>query len=75
MSFHTQLSTLAKNLKKVLVKKLVKTNKSKLFFREIAFLVVLNFFSSSKIDFWPYLNLQKMDFGQKLFRENDLLIS
>jgi len=33
------------------------------FFREITFLVaVLN---SSKIDFWPFLKLQEMDFGQK----------
>ena len=33
-------------------------------FREIAFLAVLNFFSSSEIDFWPFLNLQKMEFDQ-----------
>ena len=31
---------------------------------------VLNFFPSSKLDFWPFLKLQKMDFGQKQFREN-----
>ena len=29
-------------------------------------------FSSSKIDFWPFLKLQKMEFGQKNFREIDL---
>ena len=40
---------------------------SKKFFHEIAFLAVLNFFPSSKIDFWPFLKLQKMDFGQKHF--------
>ena len=33
-------------------------------FREIAFLVGLNFFPSSKIAFWPLLKLQKMEFGQ-----------
>ena len=36
-------------------------------FREIAFLAVLNFFPSSKIDFWPFLKLQKMEIGQKIF--------
>jgi len=64
-----------KKVKKVQArKKLVKSNKSKkFFFREIAFLAVLNFFSSSKIDFWPFLNLQKMEFGpNKFFREIDL---
>ena len=39
------------------------------FFREIAFLAVL---SSSKIDFWPILKLQKMKIGQKKFRVIDL---
>ena len=29
-------------------------------------------FPSSKIDFWPFLKLQKMEFGQKKFREIDL---
>ena len=29
-------------------------------------------FPSSKIDFWPYLKWQKMDFGQKIFREINL---
>ena len=33
--------------------------------REIAFLIILNFFLSSKIDFWSFLKLQKMKFGQK----------
>ena len=36
----------------------------KKFFREIAFLAVLNFFPSSKIDFLPFLKLQKVEFGQ-----------
>ena len=35
--------------------------------REIAFLAVLNFFHSSKIDFWPFLKLQKMEFGLNIF--------
>ena len=58
------------NLKKSRQKKLVKSNKSKKFFREIAFLAVLNFFPSSKIDFWPFLKLQKMAFGQNKFSWN-----
>ena len=53
-------------------KKLVKSNKSKNFFCEIAFLAVLNFFPSSKIDFWQFFKLGKMEFGQKKFREIDL---
>ena len=28
---------------------------------------------SSKIDFWPFLKLQKMEFGQKNFGKIDLL--
>ena len=53
------------NLKKAQAKKPVKSNKSKFVFREIAFLVVFKFFPSSKIGFWPYLKLQKMEFDQK----------
>ena len=34
-------------------------------YSEIAFLAVVNFFPTSKIDFWPFLKLQKMEFGQK----------
>ena len=41
--------------------------KSKKFFSP--FLAVLKLFPSSKIDFWPFLKLQKMDFGQTFFRE------
>ena len=62
----------ARKFKKVQAKKLVKSNKLKIFFREIAFLAVLNFFPSSKIDFWPFLKLQKMEFGQKKIPEIDL---
>ena len=46
----------------------MKSNKS-IFFCEIAFLTALNFFPTSEIDFWPFLKLQKMKFGQKLFHE------
>ena len=43
------------------------------FLCEIAFLAVLNFFLVHKIDFWSFLKLQKMEFGQKkFFREIDL---
>ena len=36
------------------------------FLREIAFLaVVLNIFPNSKIDFWPFLKLQLMEFSEK----------
>ena len=52
---------LASKFKKVQVKK---TREIKYFFREIAILAVLNFFPSSKIDFWPILKWQKMEFGQ-----------
>ena len=48
---------LARKFKKVQAKKLVKSNKLKKNFREIAFLTVL------KIDFWLFLKLQKMEFG------------
>ena len=66
------ISQWARKFKKVQAKKLVKSNKSKIFFREIAFLAVINIFPSSKIDFWPFLKFQKMEFGQKNFREIDL---
>ena len=45
------------------------------FFREIAFLAVLNFFPVQKNDFWPFLKLQKKDFGLKKFRRIDLFDS
>ena len=35
-------------------------------------LAVLNFFLVPKIDFWPILKLQNMEFGQQIFREIDL---
>ena len=40
----------------------MKSNKAKIIFREIAFLAV---FPVQKIDFYPFLKLQKMEFGQK----------
>ena len=58
----------ARKFKKVQAKKLMQLNKSNFFFREIA---VLNFFPVQKSDFWPFLKLQKMEFGQKFFREID----
>ena len=52
------------NLKKSR-KKLVKSNKSIFFLREIAFLAVLNFFPFQKLIFGHLLKLQKMEFVQK----------
>ena len=60
------------NLKKSSQKNSWNQINQNLFFREIAFLAVLNFFPSSKIDFWPCLKLQKMEFGEKIFCEIDL---
>ena len=37
------------------------------FFREIAFFGSFKLFPSSKIDFWPFLKLQKMEYGQDKF--------
>ena len=37
-----------------------KKSKSIFFLGEIAFLAVLNFFPSSKIDFWTFLKVQKI---------------
>ena len=62
------MSHRARKFKKVLAKTLVKSNKST-FLREIAFLAVLNFFPVQKIDFWPILKMQKMEFGQNKIRE------
>ena len=62
-----------RKLKKVQAKKLVKSYKSKKIFRQIAFLAVLKHFPSSKYYFWLYLKLQKMELGQKQFREIDLV--
>jgi len=50
-------------------KKLVKSNKSKNIFREIAFLAVLNFFPAQSLIFGHFLKLQKIESGQKIFRE------
>ena len=44
--------------KKVQAKKLVKSNKSFGSFK---------LFPRSKVDFWPFLKLQKMELGQKKF--------
>ena len=51
-------------------KKLVKSNKSKkFFFVKLHFFGSFKLFPSSKIDFWPILKWQKMEFSQKIFRE------
>ena len=57
------------NLKKSRPKKNSWNQINQFFFREIAFLAV---FPSSKIDFWPFLKWQKMEFGQNIFHEIDL---
>ena len=55
----------ARKFKKVRENKFMNSNIAKKIFREIAFLALLNFFPISKIDFLPFLKLQKMEFGQK----------
>ena len=60
------------NFKKSRQKKILKSNKS-IFFRKIAFLAILNFFSSSKIDFWPFLKLQINGIWPKQICEIDLI--
>ena len=59
----------ARKFKKVQAKKLVKSKKS------ISWNCIFGsfkLFPSSKIDFWPLLNLQKMESGQKIIHEIDL---
>ena len=51
---------------------LVKSNKSKFFFREIAFLTVLNFFPVQKMIFGHFWNSKKWNLVKKFFREIDL---
>ena len=47
--------------------KKIQTKKARNFLREITFLAVLNFFPVRKMIFgWPFLKLQKMEFGQKI---------
>ena len=53
----------ARKFKKVQVKKPVKSNKS--FFSWNCIFGSFKLFPSSKIDFWPFLKLQKVEFGQK----------
>ena len=50
----------------VQAKKLVKSNKKNSIFGSF------KLFPSSKLDSWPFLRLQKMEFGQKIFHEIDL---
>ena len=55
------------NLKKSRPKKLVKSNKSNLFFRKIAFLAVLNFFPVQKLIFGHFWNGKKWNWVKKMF--------
>jgi len=55
----------ARKFKKVVEKNLVKSNKSFFFFVKLHFWQFLNFSPRSKIDFGPFLKLQKVEFGQK----------
>ena len=64
----------SRKLKKVLAKKLVKSNKSIIFLKWICIFSSFKLFPSSKIDFWPFLKLQNMEFGIKNFSWN-LIIS
>ena len=53
----------------------MKSNESKkIFFVKLHFWQLYKLFPSSKIDFWPFLKLQKMEFGQKKLREIDLFV-
>ena len=58
------------NLKKSRSKKLVKSNKSKYFFCEIAFLAVLNFFPVQKLIFGHFWNCKKWNLGKQIFSWN-----
>ena len=60
------------NFKKSKQKKFVKSNKAKHFFREIAFLVVLNFFPVQKLIFSHFEIAKNGIWPNKKFREIDL---
>ena len=70
-SFFRSTTQSTRKLKKVQAKKLVKLNTS-IFFSWNCISGSFKLFPSSKIHFWPFLRLQKMDFGQKKFRKIDL---
>ena len=53
----------------------MKSNKSRIFFREIAFLAVLNIFPVEKLIFGHFWNGKKMEFGQKNFVKLNYLIA
>ena len=53
----------------VVLESLLPANKS-IFVMWICIFGSFKLFHSSKIDFWPFLKLQKMEFGQKLFSWN-----
>ena len=56
--------------KKIEAKKLVKSNKPKNIFSWNCIFGSFKLFPNSKIDFWPFLKLQKMEFGQKNYSWN-----
>ena len=65
------LSTWPVNLKKS-SKKTHASNKSDYFFSLNCTFGSFKLFPSTKIDSWPFLKLQKKEFGQEKFREIDL---
>ena len=66
-----QVHSRPENLKKVQAKKFVKSNGSKIFFREIAFSADLNFFPVPKLIFGHFWSYKKWIFVKNFFREID----
>ena len=60
----------ARKFKNVQAKKLVKRNKSKILFSWNSIFGIFKLSPSSKIDIWPILKLQKMEFGELFFSWN-----
>ena len=71
-NIHTQWD---RKFKKFQAKKLVKTNKSKKCFHEIAFLAVLNFFPVQKLIFCHFWNCKKWNLSKHFFVKLICLIS
>ena len=65
--FAIRLHSRPENFKKSRPKKLVKSNRKINFFSWNCISSSFKLFPSSKNDFWPFLKLQKMEFGQKIF--------
>ena len=68
--FKLTITQWARKFKNVQAKKNSWNQIPKSILRNCIFDSFKNFFSSSKIDFWPFLKLQKMEFGQKNFSWN-----